>query len=36
VPEVDSDDYPEPIVDLAQSRRDALAAFEHVKASRLR
>ena len=34
VPEVDSDDYPEPIVDLAQSRRDALAAFENVKASR--
>jgi deoxyribodipyrimidine photo-lyase len=34
VPEVDSDDYPEPIVDLAQSRRDALAAFEHVKAAR--
>jgi deoxyribodipyrimidine photo-lyase len=34
VPEVDSDDYPAPMVDLAQSRRDALAAFEHVKAAR--
>jgi deoxyribodipyrimidine photo-lyase len=34
VPEVDTSEYPEPIVDLAQSRKDALAAFEHVKASR--
>ena len=33
VPEVESDDYPEPIVDLAQSRKDALAAYEHVKAA---
>ncbi|MDJ0336341.1 deoxyribodipyrimidine photo-lyase [Salinibacterium sp. G-O1] len=34
VPEVGTDDYPEPIVDLAASRRDALAAYEHVKAAR--
>jgi deoxyribodipyrimidine photo-lyase len=34
VPEVDTDDYPEPIVDLRQSRADALAAFEHVKSAR--
>lgn len=33
VPEFGTDDYPEPIVDLAQSRRDALAAYEHVKAA---
>ncbi len=33
VPEAGADDYPEPIVDLAQSRRDALAAFEHARAS---
>ncbi|MEP6844051.1 MAG: deoxyribodipyrimidine photo-lyase [Pseudolysinimonas sp.] len=31
VPERLSLEYPAPIVDLAQSRRDALAAFEHVK-----
>jgi deoxyribodipyrimidine photo-lyase len=34
VPERLSPGYPAPIVDLAQSRRDALAAFEHVKLSR--
>ena len=34
VPEVDDGDYPDPIVDLKQSRADALAAFEHVKAAR--
>ncbi len=34
VPEVGTDDYPEPIIDLAASRRDALAAYEHVKAAR--
>ena len=33
VPEVDGEDYPAPIVDLAQSRKDALAAYEHVKAA---
>ena len=34
VPERSSPEYPEPIVDLARSRRDALAAFEHMKAVR--
>ncbi len=34
VPEVDTDEYPEPIVDLAQSRRDALSAYEHVKSAK--
>jgi len=33
VPEVEGSDYPAPIVDLAQSRKDALAAYEHVKAA---
>lgn len=33
VPEVDSPEYPEPIVDLKQSRKDALAAYEHMKRS---
>ena len=33
VPEFEGDDYPAPIVDLAQSRKDALAAYEHVKAA---
>ncbi|MBG6055343.1 deoxyribodipyrimidine photo-lyase [Salinibacterium sp. CAN_S4] len=32
VPEFGTDEYPEPIVDLAESRREALAAYEHVKA----
>ncbi|MFC0680035.1 cryptochrome/photolyase family protein [Lysobacter korlensis] len=32
VPEVDSADYPEPVVDLALSRRRALAAYESTKA----
>lgn len=36
VPERLSLEYPTPIVDLAQSRRDALAAFEHVKNARVR
>lgn len=34
VPEVDTDAYPEPIVDLKQTREAALAAYEHVKAAR--
>lgn len=34
VPEYGSGDYPAPLVDLAQSRRDALAAYEHVRAAR--
>jgi deoxyribodipyrimidine photo-lyase len=33
VPERLGLDYPAPIVDLAQSRRDALTAFEHVQAA---
>ena len=33
VPEFDTADYPEPIVDLAQSRRDALSAYEHVRSA---
>ncbi len=32
VPEVDEPEYPQPIVDLAESRRNALAAYEAVKA----
>ncbi|MGV8969772.1 MAG: cryptochrome/photolyase family protein [Microbacteriaceae bacterium] len=31
--ELDSGEYPEPIVDLARSRRDALAAYEALKAA---
>ena len=31
VPEVDTDDYPDPIVDLKESRRLALAAYEQIK-----
>ena len=34
VPEVGTDEYPEPIVDLKQTREAALAAYEHVKAAR--
>lgn len=34
VPEWDTPDYPEPIVDLAETRRAALAAFEQVKKAR--
>ncbi len=34
VPELGTADYPEPIVDLAESRREALAAYEVVKRSR--
>ncbi|WP_448808644.1 cryptochrome/photolyase family protein [Agromyces bauzanensis] len=34
VPEVDTAAYPEPVVDLRESRAAALAAFEHVKAAR--
>ena len=34
VPEWDTDAYPEPIVDLKESRQAALAAYETVKASR--
>ncbi len=34
VPEYGTPDYPEPIVDLQQSRKDALAAYEAVKAAR--
>jgi len=33
VSEVDTADYPEPIVDLAQSRKDALSAYEVVKSA---
>ncbi|MGV8885589.1 MAG: cryptochrome/photolyase family protein [Microbacteriaceae bacterium] len=33
VPEVDTADYPRPIIDLAQSRKDALAAYETMKAT---
>jgi deoxyribodipyrimidine photo-lyase len=33
VPEWDADDYPEPIVDLAETRRAALAAYDTVKRS---
>ena len=33
VPEFGTADYPDPIIDLAQSRRDALAAYEKVKAA---
>lgn len=33
VPEVDSDAYPSPIVDLRESRADALSAYEVVKVS---
>jgi deoxyribodipyrimidine photo-lyase len=33
VPELDSDDYPEPIVDLKRSRQDALDAYDVVKRS---
>ncbi|TBN58411.1 deoxyribodipyrimidine photo-lyase [Glaciihabitans arcticus] len=33
VPEIDSPEYPEPIVDLKKSRNDALAAYEAVKAA---
>jgi deoxyribodipyrimidine photo-lyase len=34
VPEFDTSDYPEPIVNLAQSRKDALAAYDAVKAAK--
>ena len=34
IPELGTDAYPEPMVDLAQTRRDALAAYELVKAAR--
>jgi len=34
VPEFDTDEYPAPIVDLAQSRKDALAAYDAVKAQK--
>ncbi|MFH4985151.1 hypothetical protein AB6A40_011860, partial [Gnathostoma spinigerum] len=34
VPEVDGPEYPQPVVDLAQSRRDALAAYDVVKAAK--
>jgi deoxyribodipyrimidine photo-lyase len=34
VPERLSPEYPPPIVDLAESRREALAAYEVVKAGR--
>jgi deoxyribodipyrimidine photo-lyase len=33
VPEFDSADYPQPIVDLGESRRRALAAYDQVKAA---
>jgi deoxyribodipyrimidine photo-lyase len=31
VPEVDGDDYPEPIVDLKESRAQALAAYDEMR-----
>jgi deoxyribodipyrimidine photo-lyase len=31
IPELDSDDYPEPIVDLKKSRQEALDAYDVVK-----
>ncbi|RXZ49866.1 cryptochrome/photolyase family protein [Agromyces binzhouensis] len=34
LPELDSDRYPEPIVDLKETRAAALAAYEHVKAAK--
>ena len=34
IPEFGTDDYPEPIVDLAETRRAALAAYDVVKRSR--
>ena len=34
VPEIDEPEYPAPIVDLAASRRGALAAYEQVKAAK--
>ena len=34
VPELGTDDYPEPIVDLKQTREAALAAYAHVKSAR--
>ncbi|TYL53035.1 cryptochrome/photolyase family protein [Agromyces mariniharenae] len=34
VPEAGTDEYPEPIVDLKETREAALAAYEHVKAAR--
>jgi deoxyribodipyrimidine photo-lyase len=33
VPEYGSPEYPEPIVDLAATRKEALAAYEHVRAA---
>jgi deoxyribodipyrimidine photo-lyase len=33
VPEVDDDGYPEPLVDLKESRRHALDAYEHMRRS---
>lgn len=34
IPELGTDAYPEPIVDLGETRKDALAAYEHVKNAR--
>jgi deoxyribodipyrimidine photo-lyase len=31
VPEIDTDDYPEPMVDLKESRRRALDAYETMR-----
>lgn len=36
VPEYGTDAYPQPIVDLAQTRRDALAAYEQVRSGGVR
>ena len=36
VPEYGTDAYPEPIVDLAETRREALAAYEHVRSRQAR
>ena len=35
VPEADTDDYTEPMVDLGESRRAALDAYEAVKAAKV-
>ena len=35
VPEIGTDAYPAPLVDLGETRRAALAAYEHVKAAKV-
>ncbi|MEO8094114.1 MAG: FAD-binding domain-containing protein, partial [Pseudolysinimonas sp.] len=36
IPELGTDEYPEPIVDLAATRLEALAAYEHVRSRQAR